>query len=81
MIHKLTILFCVLLLGGLFLNSCKDESPEQAETMRQAEQQVDQTVDSMDEYVQQAAKDITEQNAERELKKLQKEIDLDLRTD
>ena len=79
MIRRLAILMCVFLLAGGFLCSCdNEESPIETEAIRQTDSDVAKTVSSLDECRQEAAEDITEENAEKELQKLQKEIDSDL---
>lgn len=75
MMSKTTFVLCAaMLLMGLLLAGCGgDASAPQPESTPSPTD----IVAPMDDYNQQAAKDINEQNAEAELKKLQAEISAD----
>ena len=65
MLRKLLAILLVFAMVGLLVGGCKDKDEEEK-------------VGTMEEYRQQAEKTITEENAEKELERLQKEIDADI---
>ena len=62
MLRKLMAILLVFALVGLFVGGCKDKGDEPK---------------TMEQYKEQAEKDINAENAESELDKLQKEIEAD----
>ena len=69
MTRKVLSILLVFVLMGLFVGGCKDKEP------------TEERVGTMEEYRKQAEKDITEKNAEKELQKLQEEINTDIRAE
>ena len=68
MTRKVLSILLVFVLMGLFVVGCKDKDTEPTE----------ERVGTMEEYYKQAEKEITEENAEKELERLQKEIDTEI---
>lgn len=74
--RQLTAFFSVVLSVILFAAGCWGDSRSEAD--REDTDQSDTSVKTMDEYRQQAKREISGENAEAELQKLQKEIEDDL---
>jgi hypothetical protein len=65
MVHKVLAILLVFVLMGLFADGCGDKEPTQ------------EKVGTMEQYHQEAAESIDENNAEQELKDITKEIEAD----
>ncbi len=70
---------CLLLLGGFVLSGCGNGGEPSAATPEGGE--TESIVQPMEEYRQKAAEEITEQNAEEELQKLEEKIEQDVAAD
>lgn len=74
--HKLFASIALLAVVALLLGGCGDDATETPETPDTGDQE--ETVRTMDEYRSEAAEQITEENAEDELRQLEEEIESDL---
>jgi len=81
MCRKILVMAVAIALSAAFIGGCKKSSQEPQTPPAEANESAEQQVKTLEEYKAEAEQEITKENMQDELAKIEKEVDEDLATE